>query len=366
MYYIMEDIHVLSWNVCFGCMLSNKDSLYDRSAQPLPHYCENLNISNNLNSCLTNVSKFIDSYCSDGKSYDFIGLQEPSIKNKEIISNSIQLQKMGIIHHKTLHNDNNIEFVSFYNKDKYNVLYVKCGNITENDKGDSYDGRPYQIIFLKKISDYSNYIFINIHNDLKNDIEFLEKRLSHNFNEGVNLIGSIEKCFFNLQNYQKTTMPSCFFKEKQYKVICVGDFNDKGANFYNGLEPFKNIPEEFTYLRSISVNIQGNEPPKTCCTPGVERKYIRKTEDEINYGDYILINNELIYKNGMEHVRIPDIIRDAEIYPTSDHLPVVSTIRDVYQINIEYGGESHEKNNNKNYYLKYIKYKNKYIKYKKI
>ena len=93
-------INVLSWNVCFGCKCSDKISSNDKSSQTLPSFCEKLKIERGVNVCLVNVcllnvSKFIDYSCLDGKSYDFIGLQE-SANWMEIIRRSSELSKMGL------------------------------------------------------------------------------------------------------------------------------------------------------------------------------------------------------------------------------------------------------------------------------
>ena len=316
------NINVLSWNVCFGCMYADKRSSFDKSSQPLPSICEQLNIERGENVCLGNVSKFIDDSCIDGKSYDFIGLQE-SANWMEIIRRSSELSKMAYVHNIIKIGGKESDHVSFYDKKKYRVLYVKYGNITG-----TYDIRPYHIIFLKNNYNDSNYIFINIHNAHNNNKEFLQESLSREFYLGNNLIGLREKNFSNLQNYPITIMPPCFFKENQYKVIFVGDFNDSGQKYFEGLKPFNNIPDEFCYLKSIVVDIQKSVPPITCCVPSYKHRELRngKLRDDFSFGDYILINSELKYIPGMDHVRIPLINRDARIYPTSNHLPVVSTI----------------------------------------
>ena len=70
----MESIKVLTYNLCWGCMVADKTSKFDGTALPLATTCETLrNGNNNQHVCLQNIADFIDKIC---QGYDFIGTQE--------------------------------------------------------------------------------------------------------------------------------------------------------------------------------------------------------------------------------------------------------------------------------------------------
>ena len=88
---------------------------------------------------------------------------------------------------------------------------------------------------------------------------------------------------------------------------------------------------------TTSVSSKSQKPPRSCCvgkrnlrgyaqdtyqritTP--KNDFSKDTDDRI--GDYILISNNLMYDTNNV---IPDFEKNAKIFPTSDHLPVVSVI----------------------------------------
>ena len=146
-------IDILSWNVCWGCMSSNSSSKYDITAKELAQHCETLNTGNNV--CLNNVVKIINN-----KFYDFIGLQE-IVGWNEMITKSPRLQNMGFVHSTvTTVPEKKIEFITFFNHNRFNLLFAKQGNIDP----DNLEGRPYHILFLTDKSDGKQYIIVNLHN----------------------------------------------------------------------------------------------------------------------------------------------------------------------------------------------------------
>ena len=101
----------------------------------------------------------------------------------------------------------------------------------------------------------------------------------------------------------------------------------------------------FKPLKALGINTnvssKAKKPPRTCC---VGRRNVRgykpetyvkipikdsktdvskDTDDRI--GDYILISTNLTYEENKNNV-IPTFPTNAELFPTSDHLPVVSVI----------------------------------------
>jgi hypothetical protein len=128
----------------------------------------------------------------------------------------------------------------------------------------------------------------------------------------------------------------------------MGDFNDHGTmDFWRGLSPFKTlrlgINDELknTSLKLNTVPPQGKSldfpceerakkkskdfsfavPPKTCCV-GQTSLRLKQGDDRL-YGDYILTN-----MNNMK-LELPDpstFEYNANINPTSDHLPIIGTI----------------------------------------
>ena len=144
---------ILSYNLCFGCMLSNSDSKYDITTQKLSGYCKDLNKANKKNICLENVSKGIDNFVDED--YNFVSLQEAN-NWKKVIKNSDKLKRMSYVHHYIEHPYGKPEHVTLYNHNKYKLFAVKIGNI-------GLGSRPYHILFLKGI-DNQYYIYINLHN----------------------------------------------------------------------------------------------------------------------------------------------------------------------------------------------------------
>lgn len=134
-----QNINVLSWNVCWGCMSADVTSANDKTAYNLAIQCKNLRNNNNgQHVCLNNISRSID-YFNSNTPYDFIAIQEA--KNwYDIFNGSPKLQTMGYIHHTIMTGVNKntaVDLITFYDKNRYRPLAVKVGNIGK------FDGRPY-------------------------------------------------------------------------------------------------------------------------------------------------------------------------------------------------------------------------------
>jgi hypothetical protein len=53
-----EEIKVLTWNVCFGCMLANHESKNDKNSLKLASHCKDNN-TQGKNKCVENVKSII-------------------------------------------------------------------------------------------------------------------------------------------------------------------------------------------------------------------------------------------------------------------------------------------------------------------
>lgn len=272
----MKKINILCWNVSWGSMTKNTN---DITAKYLADYCKDIS-DNKTSKCLENVSQFIDE-SGKRKKYDFIALQEAT--NWELIKkNSKLLSQMNYLHHKNTNED----LITFYDQSKYKLL----------DFNRKMESKNHQIMFFYGILDSNYYILINLHIGHRIPIEKVERMISKNMEKNFKVNNDIK-----------------------FKVIVTGDFNDHGhSDYWKGLKPFKYT--KFTNLKKIIVSCP--EPPLTCC---VGRTSIRKGNNEDTmYGDYTLVNEELKF---VKPNYIPrNFIKNAQIFPTSDHLPVSASL----------------------------------------
>lgn len=332
-------LRILTWNVSFGAMTGSD---LDKSAATLPEKCREkghfLYKGAKYTQCLNNVVETID---SQNYFYDFIALQEASNWNI-IFSKSIKLQKMGsYVHHLAELED----MVTFYDNIKYTLLAVKVGNLVPGN------GRPYQILFLQNNEDKSYYIFINLHNGHFISKKQLVNRLSNNINIGF--IPNESNIHYDLANQSNDEVDiSNIISDKNFKVIMAGDFNDHGKyNYWRNLYPFSKTI--FQNLKNIKVKAK-DLPPPTCCTSvnlffNEKKRNINKNKYNIIFGDYILVSENLFLV--IDNRVLLNFNNDANIFPTSDHLPV-EIILNTHDITIIYKE-------------KYLKYKQKYVILKK-
>ena len=301
----MDNLKILSWNICWGCMKADDTSHLDTTAQFLAGKCVE------IQECLNNVAKLINN-----ENYDIIGLQEAA-KYNDIIFKSGNLQKMGSIHHTLRIGENKIDLITFYNKQKFKVLAVKVGNIDTSNQ----EGRPYHIIFLQHTRTPDKYIIINLQNGRGTDYEkeLLEKRLSTDINN-LYIVNPSDKNkdFMNIED--RKLRDGSTLLNNTFKTIILGDFNEEGEDYWRGLQPFKHT--SFQNLRSIVVSSKTIEPPKTCCTGSSLR-----TAGNMDYfiGDYILIDDSLEYSQSNT---IVDYFTDHSATElSSDHKPVYAIIK---------------------------------------
>jgi hypothetical protein len=326
-------MNILTWNICFGCMSADANSVNDRTAQFLAQSCQDERIrAGGTHVCLNNIVKHI---ITSPEEFDFICLQEAT-NWREIIRLLKQQtflgvlnkyhNKIGYVHNKVPVNPRNprgpfAEIITIYNKDKYRLHSAKGGNIGNDD------GRPYIIAFFENKIDNDKIIIINLHNKHNYNKTLLTDDLSINLdiryiNPDINTIYEVEDISDNQGNNRQYILDN----HNNFKVIMAGDFNDTyGSNYWNGFEPFKKV--YFLPVDSKLKNIilkSTMRPPNSCCTGEYNIRVNGVTSD--NYiGDYILVDQEQFeYEN--ENI-IPTVASSFYNDLTSDHLPVFSKIK---------------------------------------
>jgi hypothetical protein len=364
-------IKILSWNTCWGCQKADETSKNDGTSVVLATKCAEL--KNNMKNphdtppCEYNVEKLI----LEPIQYDIIFLQEyvkTSLEDK-LVSKGYDLCQGNVAGEG---------IATFFKTDRFKKLNTT--DIIDNIQTDGKGGRGFQIIFVQDKKTQAYYILMNIHNGkrIKESYkEGLETRISTILNNKIEVLERVVKDNPNIIN--------------GINIIFGGDFNDGGdnepkdmkpedvdkyRNYWKGLMPFsyldpivtslENVKNVIKKLNTMKVKIQGKDssyaPPKTCCTG---RVFVRSEPVETDdakeaqgndkdregdklYGDYILINNALEYKEEIQ--TLPE-----QQNPSADHLAVTCTIS-LTQIK---GGSII------NYLDKYLKYKNKYLNLKK-
>lgn len=258
---IDNQIRVLSYNLCFGCMTAkynNKTSGFNTSAQGIASKCRN--ISNKNSTCLKNVVKILNTLTNEP--IDFIALQETSnwetlLHELENANNSTNKQKFGrygVVY--TI--DKSEEMITLYDKTKYDLVAKSISNFTR--------GRPIHVLLCKRKNYEKYFVFINVHpmayysENLKMSKDWLSEKLSK----------AIEK-----EPLITSTLSSD--EENFGGIIIAGDFNDQQyrpfANpeqikYYEGIYPFTTLGDEF--YKNIVAKTDGT-PPDTCCKASGER-----------------------------------------------------------------------------------------------
>jgi hypothetical protein len=338
---------VISYNISWGAMSGNQA---DYTARTLALHCLNAHHRPVADEtvCLTNVRTFLEAEYDKGQRLaqpeapiGFIALQEAT-NWKTIICRSDRLSNMGYVHHdvrfvsggRTVYAD----LCTLYNQDLFKLLGVTCGNINKTET----DGRPYHKLFLEYIGQpgqpAEKFIFINFHNSQPHIItsrEQFQVALNDPDQTVIDVHQTTEIHFENINEGAFQLLPEKHFRVvalaefiqthgflENSRIIMAGDTNDSaGINFWEGVTPFSQIP----HLNEIRVNTKTIPPPRTCCVGEVSlRKAIRDPDEDIYYGDYIMISENLNYIRSSLTPR--DFNRLANVNPTSDHLPVVATI----------------------------------------
>ena len=375
-------ISILSWNICFGCMYSNENSVHDRTARTLAIYCRDKRSADGKNHCLHNVVDFINA-----KHYDFICLQEAT--NWETIFAYIRAKNssMEYLHHKASKDPGYpfAELVTFYDSSRFKIDFVKADNLTPGS-----DGRPYHVLFFTKLHTDEKIVVINAHLPHGWNTNQLESKLSNELENCVDLSVFPEKSFNNIDEMPFNIplfIDYVLEHNGKFNTIMMGDFNDANhANFYRGIRPFKNFLFEGVQLQTLVLNTT-KTPPLTCCIGSGSLRMIKGEDDK--YGDYALIDQKMLnFVPGYENITPSDaeFNYDAHVNPTSDHIPITSLIWQISSASasvgvsasasvgvsagagasVPYNSEysKYMNNNTSKYNIKYKKYKNKYLKLK--
>ena len=308
----MGSIKIYSWNLCFGCMYSNDESSKDETAQNLAMYCKEKKEATGNNVCLNNVIEKMSQV-----KFDFIGLQEAT-NYEEIYKRLITTHDSYRYTHSKARDE---DMITIYDSDRFELDYVTVGDLQ--------NGRPYQILFLTEKKNQKKFIVINLHaphhfssND-KDDIKkYFSKMLSIKFQKSF--FNNKSKNNINYKDYNEDGDITGYIHQfaSNFNTIVMGDFNDNGKhNIWKIFKPFEFVD----VLRDITVT-SNDQPPNTCCSGHILRKTIG---DEKKYGDYILIDTTKM-KYIINNVIPGGVSRlyNAKKFPTSDHLPVYSEIKE--------------------------------------
>lgn len=276
-----NDVVVLTYNVCFGCMSNDvKIAKRDTASQPLARMCAEAGDDR----CLKSVAKAIDSVGP----VDFVLLQEAT-RHRAIAKASTTLSRMQSVACK-VKMEECVTFVS----PAYNILQSVHGDLAATS---SDGGRAFQVIVCER--DGHTYIVVNCHNGQSDN--------SGRYNMQTKLSAALDKVSRNLRISSAST-----------SVLVGGDFNDRGRfNFWEdgGFRPFK-LAKVHTGVKNKRVTMS-HKPPRTCCDPS-GRPGASNAED---IGDYIMGDEAYNVRNVVVRLKAP----------ASDHLPVLARMRATQQ-----------------------------------
>ena len=294
-----------------------------------------------------NIQKVFNDASGEFGHLDLVGIQEPSNNWWELISTTPALQSLSFIHSREV----NEHMVSLYNHLKFTLDAFIPSDIRLKGKTNP-QGRPSHILFLTHNLTGKKYIFINIHNGHGGDYKHLEEELSRKVDTKGNdpahrVIIPIpgennyhgekndpndpkQKIPYNpnlpFNRNQPNYIPrlknnpvnySTIIASNTYDIIFMGDTNFPHVNIWDKSLDFK--PLRFMGI-DVSVSAENTQPPNTCCSTSRQ-----KIGDDTQIGDYILISDKLKYE--ITNVIPKTFNPNSRIFPTSDHLPVVSVIR---------------------------------------
>jgi len=375
-----DRIVAMTYNVCFGCMYSDfsdtdgkeeGQSKFDATSRKLVTLCSIKKTEQGKNICLFNIQTVFEFTKSQYGDLDLVGIQEAS--NWEALINTPSLNDLSYVNHVA---NKNADMVSLYNHKKFKLDAFIVGNITSKVLSDveitvydnktppteykyikkrGVDGRPYQLLFLTHRVSKQKYIFINIHNSHLYTREELVFALGQEKRALIptNNTHSFKKCDYdtnndNVKKYDYYTIYENYtdtIKHNNYGIIFMGDTNDQGRRdlWKEDEDKDKDNHTLFTPLKELGITTEvsskGTQPPNSCCSGRRNLRPIKVDTDgyipttnldkddsmdtDNKYGDYILISENLTYES--KNV-IPKFPTNAKLFPTSDHLPVVSVI----------------------------------------
>lgn len=281
-----NDILVMSYNISFEAMTNNPHG----SAGALGAKCHPVSPGSRLTLCAKNMADLIDKIPSSlqRQNFDFVGFQEASRWNEMQSASTIlsQLKSYGSKYGRS-------EMVSFFDQTKYKL-------IKDINSGFDYD-RPFQILVLSEIKGTGGVIFLNVHcpHHLPgNNQPYTWQEFSKHTEAAI----------------QKLALTD---QEKNYRIICVGDFNETQWNLGDGkLEPKTFMPFGPNYIKT-DISIQST--PFTCCQGnGVWENHSGQRIDGWRGGDYIFDSKQAA------DPKVPSIYPANKLL--SDHLPVIALL----------------------------------------
>jgi tRNA A-37 threonylcarbamoyl transferase component Bud32 len=199
--------------------------------------------------CLKNICSFID---NNTKDFDFIGIQEYSNIPK-MRKYSKELTKMSVTHDEIPEYLKKYGPVTFYNNKKYK-LDDSCNTMKFGFSGNL--GRGIQINFFN-----NNLCLINVHaghDPTKDKINMFDK----------SLMNYLESAF-----YDKKCKDIFIKKLQTYKIIMIGDMNDRLDNF------------TYITIADKKRELYGRTTKPTCCE---EKKTMNGKNVEYGAYDHIL------------------------------------------------------------------------------
>jgi hypothetical protein len=319
---------VISYNISWGSMSGNQA---DTTAAFLAGHCNTAQRTvGDETVCLTNVRKFLEAEYNESQQskipIGFIALQE-AMNWQNIICRSDGLSNVGYVHHKVKFNtpggeEKHADLCTLYNQHLFKLLGVSWSNINKQQQ----DGRPFHKLFFETITEpIEKFIFINFHNRHSSTIPVLRQELNDADTDVVYDVHETSEIHFeNMDEYHSDAkLLTNFIQDNGFSenshIIMAGDTNDHGVSrYFEGIEPFTR-PD---VLANIRVDTKGTQPPNTCC---VGQNGLRTVPpQDIFYGDYIMISQNL---NFVRNNYIPNLNKNANTNPTSDHLPVAAIIR---------------------------------------
>jgi endonuclease/exonuclease/phosphatase family metal-dependent hydrolase len=268
----MEGVKVLTYNVCFGCMLGSEE---DKSALPLAMRCAKSAGDSSSNGCLLQVARNIDKAGSICGGLDLIGLQEASAwkalqaKSRELWQKTPVAVRVG--------KDELVLFVG----DRYLIQWAGDGEVS---------GRPLQVVLLRDVRGGGYTVVVHFHNNHE------EKGTSEILQQSI---ANVKDIGWALDVARDCT------------VICMGDWNDS-LKARRGFKPFfKCACSPETAIIGVSA---ASTLPRTCCSTDSYDKNMKFTSD------YVLSNRWC--KN-----EVPtSLLVDMMLHDASDHYAILATI----------------------------------------
>jgi hypothetical protein len=273
----MGGMNVLTYNVCFGCMLGSAE---DVSAQRLALRCASSGDDPRWpNKCLRQAARNIDvaGECCGG--LDIVGLQEAGSwrllqeRSRELFAKRAVVTKVGPE-----------EIVLFVDR-RFEVEWLGEGEVS---------GRPLQLLLLYDRMDDAPVLLVHLHN--------------HHRDKGTTEV--LLKSIASVPGLTETL--SRAGADERLTVVCLGDWNDVAAD-RRGLRPFA-LCECPQFLRDLTVSAI-SVLPKSCCSTDTSGSKTMPFS-----GDYVMSNQRCW--NG-----IPDLLLD-EMHrnDASDHFAVLARV----------------------------------------